>query len=618
MRRARRGLAVAIVLLALGGCGLFGDDDSEASAPTTTTEAAPAVVRIALGDQWVDIDPESVSFVDAPTESTFETLDGFVRSVGGETTEPIAGSVVYENGTGFVVRTGTDGETPDLESLAYAIRDSGVNLIELPYRQLGPQPSNEELQLIATELNASTQDGLEVAVAGQRRTLAADALGPAIRIAPADDGTWSLDLEWSDLADSLRDLFDDIETVAEPATFVVEPSEDDDAEPAIIIESGGAATFCCDAASKRRILRAIEDEIEVATLLIASDGGETSIAAAEELGINELVGSFTTRYTPGQNRVINIRRIAELTQGVVIPPGETFSLNDFVGRRTRENGFVAAGTIVNGHLVDSVGGGISQYATTIFNAAFFAGLEFEEYQAHSIYFSRYPYGREATISWPRPHLKIHNPTPYGILIWPTSTANSVTVDIYSTKWVEAEQTGQWETAVQAACTRVTTERTRTWVDEDRVEVDTVFATYRPEGIACDGTETQNPDEEQVEALENGEDPNFENGGDADPNPDDPTTGDGTDPDAGDNTDSDPGDAGEGDGAGGDGAGGDGTDPDADPDAGTDTGTDDGDGTDTGAGNDPVDGDPDGGAEGDGADGANDPDPANPDDPVEDD
>src|SRR5690606_41819913 len=63
-------------------------------------------------------------------------------------------------------------------------------------------------------------------------------------------------------------------------------------------------------------------------------------------------------------------------------------------------------------LVPTVGGGVSQFATTLFNAAFFAGFDFLDYQSHSIYFSRYPYGREATISWPAPDLKIQNTTDY--------------------------------------------------------------------------------------------------------------------------------------------------------------------------------------------------------------
>ena len=143
--------------------------------------------------------------------------------------------------------------------------------------------------------------------------------------------------------------------------------------------------------------------------------------------------------------------------------------------------------IVNGVFRTSVGGGISQYATTLFNAAFFAGLDFGEYQSHSIYISRYPYGREATVSHPNPDLEIINNTPYGVLLWPTTTDTSITVQLFSTKWVEGEQTGQTERREGVSCTRVTTERTRTWLDDGRTEVDTVTARYRPEGRNCDGS-----------------------------------------------------------------------------------------------------------------------------------
>jgi len=142
---------------------------------------------------------------------------------------------------------------------------------------------------------------------------------------------------------------------------------------------------------------------------------------------------------------------------------------------------------VNGVFNTSVGGGISQYATTLFNAAFFAGLDFGEYQSHSIYIDRYPYGREATVSFPNPDLEIINNTPYGVLVWPTTTDTSITVQLFSTKWVEAEQTGQSERRQGVSCTSVTTERTRTWIEDGRTEVDTVTARYRPEGLRCDGS-----------------------------------------------------------------------------------------------------------------------------------
>jgi vancomycin resistance protein YoaR len=139
--------------------------------------------------------------------------------------------------------------------------------------------------------------------------------------------------------------------------------------------------------------------------------------------------------------------------------------------------------IENGLFSEDVGGGISQFATTLFNAAFFAGLDFAEYQSHSIYISRYPYGREATLSYPKPDLRLRNDTPYGVMIWPSYTSSSIRVSMYSTRHLVAEQTGQTQ-GPRGNCTRVTTERTRTWED-GRVEVDKVYAVYRPEeGVNC--------------------------------------------------------------------------------------------------------------------------------------
>lgn len=206
--------------------------------------------------------------------------------------------------------------------------------------------------------------------------------------------------------------------------------------------------------------------------------------------IREIVSEFTTMHRPDteadpQPRVTNIQRFADLVRGAIIEPGETFSLNDHVGERTEEKGFVEAGVIYKGVFTEDVGGGVSQFATTFFNAAFFAGLDFLEYQSHSLYISRYPYGREATISWPYVDLVVQNNTPYPMLIWPTYTADSITVAFYSTKWAEAEQSDQAAIA-EGECVRVHTERTLTFPDGTQ-KVDKVLAVYRPsEGINCQG------------------------------------------------------------------------------------------------------------------------------------
>ena len=195
------------------------------------------------------------------------------------------------------------------------------------------------------------------------------------------------------------------------------------------------------------------------------------------------------------------------------------SLNETVGRRTEEKGFVPGGFISKGHLVEDIGGGVSQFATTIFNAAVRAGLDFEYYQAHSIYFDRYPYGLEATISYPRPDLVITNPTPFGVLIWSSWTDESVTVDMYSTANVDVELEEPTEQLVDL-CTRVKTERIRTWQDQN-IESDYFFATYRPEeGLNCDGTPSD-PDQTTTTVPQEEVEPNQDT--DQTPQENSPTT-----------------------------------------------------------------------------------------------
>jgi vancomycin resistance protein YoaR len=144
---------------------------------------------------------------------------------------------------------------------------------------------------------------------------------------------------------------------------------------------------------------------------------------------------------------------------------------------------VEAGAIREGVHVDEVGGGVSQFATTTFNAAYFAGLDIPTYQAHTEYFSRYPRGREATMGYPNPDLRIRNNTPYGILIWTSYTASSLTVTMYSSPYATGEQTGISESS-NGACQVVTTTRTRTFPD-GHTENDTFRAQYRPgEGLTC--------------------------------------------------------------------------------------------------------------------------------------
>ncbi len=185
-------------------------------------------------------------------------------------------------------------------------------------------------------------------------------------------------------------------------------------------------------------------------------------AAARALGVREEVSEFTTYYPHADYRNVNIGRAAELIDGTLLEPGETFSMNEVVGKRTAENGFVEGFVISNGIFAEDYGGGVSQMATTTFNAAFFAGLEDVEHKPHSFYIDRYPVGREATVAWPSLDLRFRNDTGHGVLIqtvhtpstW--STSGALTVRMFSTKVWDIEARTSERYAYTAEQTRVLT------------------------------------------------------------------------------------------------------------------------------------------------------------------
>jgi vancomycin resistance protein YoaR len=163
-------------------------------------------------------------------------------------------------------------------------------------------------------------------------------------------------------------------------------------------------------------------------------------ADARKLGIKEQVSQFTTYFPHAAYRNTNIGRAAELINDTVLKPGETFSLNDTVGKRTRANGFTQGFIIEDGVYQEDLGGGVSQLATTTFNAMFFAGLADIEHKTHSFYIDRYPVGREATVAWGSVDLRFKNTTPYGVLITARVTPSTpsregvVTVRMWSTDY----------------------------------------------------------------------------------------------------------------------------------------------------------------------------------------
>jgi vancomycin resistance protein YoaR len=160
---------------------------------------------------------------------------------------------------------------------------------------------------------------------------------------------------------------------------------------------------------------------------------ELTTDEARALNITELVSEFSTPYNCCEPRVTNIQRAAKTLDGMVLEPGWTFSLNDALGPRTTERGYVEAPQILGGKLEDGIGGGVSQVSTTLYNAAFFAGMELIDHTPHQFWISRYPEGREATLSYGGPDLVFRNDWDAGVLIDAVAGDNAVTIRFYSSK-----------------------------------------------------------------------------------------------------------------------------------------------------------------------------------------
>jgi vancomycin resistance protein YoaR len=181
----------------------------------------------------------------------------------------------------------------------------------------------------------------------------------------------------------------------------------------------------------RAILRAATrptNRIARVSVVRAAPARSTEDALA--MGIDRRMSSYKTYYSGTADRITNLQLGVAALDDTLVPPGGTFSLNGAIGERTVERGFHIAPVIIGNEYSEEVGGGTSQVATTVFNAAWEAGLRITERHPHSLYISRYQLGRDATVYWPSLDLKFVNDTKSWVLVKGFSEADGISVAIY--------------------------------------------------------------------------------------------------------------------------------------------------------------------------------------------
>ena len=260
----------------------------------------------------------------------------------------------------------------------------------------------------------------------------------------SDGGTLSAAFDPTALRDAIVARIGQVETPAQNATWKIDGSATGapGARPQYVPAAQGKVIDT--AALSTSLLKAGTTATDVAgrTVTLPMVVAEPTVTTPQnEWGISEAIGEFATPYNSGDApRTQNLTRGAELVNGTVVKPGEVFSLEKTLGEVDYEHGFADAGVISNGQHVDSLGGGLSQVATTVFNAGFEAGMDDTEHHAHQYYFDRYPAGREATLWTGKLDVKFTNSTSHAVLVQAWLDGEQIHVRMWSTKYYDVSIT----------------------------------------------------------------------------------------------------------------------------------------------------------------------------------
>ncbi|WP_192809451.1 VanW family protein [Actinomadura rudentiformis] len=355
------------------------------------------------------------------------------------------GRVVFQGTTPQAVLP-RDGSGFDPKTAAERIKAAYLteSTVSLPVGPLRPKASAEAVrQAAAGPARTAVSGPVTFSVDGKRLTMTPATFARHLQFIPDTAGTLQPRFDGKGLATALGARLERLQQKPKDATYVIKKGA-----PRLVpsregkkVEPKALATALSPLVTRPRPREA------AVPLSIAKPRLSTEQAA--RLGIKEKISTFTTRHPCCAPRVTNIHTIAKILDGYVVKPGETFSLNGIVGKRDKARGFVEAPMILEGRFVDDVGGGVSQFATTMFNAVFFGGLQDVQHMPHSYYISRYPAGRESTVSYPQPDFRWRNDSPNGVLVDTSFTGTSITVTFWGTKRYDIESKSSNRYAVRA-------------------------------------------------------------------------------------------------------------------------------------------------------------------------
>ena len=336
---------------------------------------------------------------------------------------PVSARVVV-HGTDVTVAHARDGRKLDRGALL-ARFVAGATVVDAPFRAIAPKLGDAAAADVATQARQALSAPVGVSFHGaQLGSLSPGQLGRALSVA-AVGSSFALRWDGETLARVLRPRLGKWIVRARNARFVVAgdrvhvvPSQPGhDLSDAQLVSALGSAV------SGDRVL-----DVE-----LGPREPDLTTAKANALGITTKLVSYTTQMgVSSSNRIHNVHLMADFIDGTVIQPGQVFSFNQVVGPRTAERGFLEGQEIIGSLVLPSIGGGVCQTATTLFNDAFELGLPILARTNHNLYLSHYPLGRDATVSWGGPDFEFRNDMRHGLMITASYTDQTLTFTVFGT------------------------------------------------------------------------------------------------------------------------------------------------------------------------------------------
>jgi len=378
----------------------------------------------------------------------------YLQNIGSQVNQPVAEAYIHLEGTNVISESGRTGRTLNLDAtLIYlgaqlqSFRDGEVPLVVV---EVAPKllDVSSQADMARVMLSQPFSMYLPNAEAGDVGPLTFDAavLANMLSFNTVDVGgvpTLQVGLDPNALRKSLGDLKALVDRNSQSARFIF----DDGTKRITPISTSTVGRAMDVEASIAAINGALQRGEHRVDLVVAEQWpAVTDQATAAELGITELVASQTTYfYGSSESRIQNIVTAAAEYHGLLIAPGEVFSMGSVLGDVSLENGYAEALIIYGGRTIKGVGGGVCQVSTTLFRTVFFGGYPIVERYSHAYRVSYYEMnqsgnvdgslaGMDATVYFPLVDFKFQNDTPYWLLMetYVNVQARTITWKIYST------------------------------------------------------------------------------------------------------------------------------------------------------------------------------------------